>query len=69
MMIKAPERDYRAWAIDSRRWKNYRPRPDPWCGSLTDKPALLLSQGGVEVEHEGVGIHPKLGQDELGHAA
>ncbi len=40
MLIKAPEREYRAWAIDSRRWANYRPRPDdiviatyPKCGT------------------------------------
>ena len=40
MLIKEPQRDYRAWTIESRRWENYRPRPDdiviatyPKCGT------------------------------------
>jgi aryl sulfotransferase len=40
MLIKAPEREYRTWVIDSRRWQAYRPRADdiiiatyPKCGT------------------------------------
>ncbi len=32
--------------------------------SFTDQASLFLSQGGIEVEHERVGIGPKLGDDE-----
>ena len=40
MLIQAPQREYRTWVIDSRRWEHYRPRPDdiviatfPKCGT------------------------------------
>ncbi len=40
MLIQAPEREYRTWIFDSRRWQRYRPRPDdiiiatyPKCGT------------------------------------
>jgi hypothetical protein len=33
-------------------------------GALGDKPALLLGQRGVEVEHEGICIGSELGHDE-----
>ena len=40
MLIDAPEREYRTWVIDSRRWRHYRPRADdiviatyPKCGT------------------------------------
>jgi aryl sulfotransferase len=39
-LIRAPEREYRTWVVDSRRWRDYRPRPDdiviatyPKCGT------------------------------------
>ena len=39
-LIKAAEREYRTWILDSRRWQDYRPRPDdiiiatyPKCGT------------------------------------
>jgi len=32
--------------------------------ALANHPALLLRQSGVEVEHEGVGVGPELGDDE-----
>ena len=40
MLIQAPQREYRTWIFDSRRWQHYRPRPDdiviatyPKCGT------------------------------------
>ena len=33
-------------------------------GPLADQAAFVLCEGCVEVEHEGVGIDPKLGHDE-----
>jgi aryl sulfotransferase len=40
LLIKRPEREYRTWILDSRRWENYRPRSDdiiiatyPKCGT------------------------------------
>lgn len=40
MLFQAPERDYRTWISDSRRWRHYDPRPDdiviatyPKCGT------------------------------------
>ena len=40
MLIHPPQREYRTWAIDSRRWTDYRPRPGdiviatyPKCGT------------------------------------
>ncbi len=41
-------------------------------GAFADKPALLFGQGGVEVEHEGIGVGAELSHDErhtLGHQA
>jgi hypothetical protein len=41
-------------------------------GALRDEPALLLGQRRVEVQHERVGVGPKLGDDKrhpLGHEA
>lgn len=28
MLVRPPQRDYRLWDYDSRRWAHYRPRPD-----------------------------------------
>jgi aryl sulfotransferase len=28
MLVRPPEREYRTWSSDSRRWAHYRPRPD-----------------------------------------
>ena len=40
MLVQAPQREYRTWIFDSRRWQRYRPRPDdiviatyPKCGT------------------------------------
>ncbi len=40
MLVQTPEREYRTWIFDSRRWQHYRPRPDdiiiatyPKCGT------------------------------------
>lgn len=40
MLIRAPKREYRTWSLDSRRWADYKPRPDdiviataPKCGT------------------------------------
>ena len=40
MLITPARREYRTWALDSRRWRDYRPRPDdiiiatyPKCGT------------------------------------
>ena len=40
MLITPAQREYRTWALDSRRWRDYRPRPDdiviatyPKCGT------------------------------------
>src|SRR5687767_104213 len=52
-LIKAPEREYRTWVIDSRRWQAYRPRADdiviatyPKCGTTWTQRivSLLLFQ-------------------------
>src|SRR3954454_25250766 len=39
-------------------------------GPLSNEPALLLGQSGVEVQHEWIGVGPEFGDDErhtLGH--
>lgn len=28
MLVQSPQREYRTWILDSRRWQQYRPRPD-----------------------------------------
>ncbi len=28
MLIEGPQKEYRTWALDSRRWADYRPRLD-----------------------------------------
>lgn len=40
VLINPPQREYRTWIVDSRRWQDYRPRPDdiviatyPKCGT------------------------------------
>ncbi len=40
MLVRAAQREYRTWSLDSRRWANYKPRPDdiviataPKCGT------------------------------------
>ena len=40
MLVQSPQREYRTWILDSRRWQHYRPRPDdiiiatyPKCGT------------------------------------
>ncbi len=48
------------------------PRREGCLGAFADKPALLFGQGGVEVEHEGIGVGAELSHDErhtLGHQA
>jgi len=40
MLVQSPQREYRTWIFDSRRWQHYQPRPDdiiiatyPKCGT------------------------------------
>ena len=40
MLVAPPQREYRTWIVDSRRWRHYAPRPDdiviatyPKCGT------------------------------------
>jgi aryl sulfotransferase len=49
MLVKPARREYRSWAIDSRRWKDYRPRPDdiviaayPKCGTTWTQQIVSL---------------------------
>ena len=42
MLLEAPQREYRLWILDSRRWRRYTPRSDdiviatyPKCGIAT----------------------------------
>lgn len=49
MLVKPSRSEYRSWAIDSRRWKHYRPRPDdiiiatyPKCGTTWTQQIVSL---------------------------
>jgi aryl sulfotransferase len=49
MLVEPARREYRSWAIDSRRWNHYRPRPDdiiiatyPKCGTTWTQQIVSL---------------------------
>ena len=66
MQIQAPQREYRTWIFDSRRWQHYRPRPDdivivtyPKCGTtwMQRIVSLLVFQSPeTEANHANLGL-------------